>query len=181
MSEQQNLSMAKLRRSRKENNLCIWCGKPNDSSNVHCTDCLKKMVAQHALLSQKRRSNGVCPECPDIAVTAGSYSLCMKCWFRKMSKLATGTKSNWQALQRVYERQYGKCAYTGIELIPGLTASIDHILPTSRGGTHDEHNLQWVTKQINCMKTDMTHDEFLAMCQLILEKAQPSGTVTKTG
>jgi hypothetical protein len=71
----------------------------------------------------------------------------------------------------VYEQQQGRCAYTGIELIPGLTASLDHIIPTSRGGTHDESNLQWVTKQINCMKTDMTHDEFLAMCQLILNRA----------
>jgi hypothetical protein len=129
------------------------------------------MGMQHVTLSKERRSKGICPECGDIAVTSGSYSLCMKCWLKKMSKTLTGTKTNWQILQRVYERQQGRCAYTGIELIPGLTASIDHKLPTSRGGTHDEHNLQWVTKQINCMKTDMTHDEFLAMCQLILERA----------
>ena len=96
----------------------------------------------------------------------------MKCWFKKMSKYLTGTKTNWQILQRVYEAQNGRCAYTGIVLIPGLTASIDHIIPTSRGGTHDESNLQWVTKQINCMKADTTHDEFLSMYQLILNRAK---------
>lgn len=33
-----------------------------------------------------------------------------------------------------------------------------------RGGTNDRENLQWVLHQVNRMKTDMTHEEFVHLC-----------------
>jgi 5-methylcytosine-specific restriction endonuclease McrA len=56
-------------------------------------------------------------------------------------------------------------------IAPGDTASPDHKVPLSRGGSSSLENIQWVNYQVNRMKNDMTHDEFLAMCQLVLDHA----------
>jgi hypothetical protein len=152
---------------RLANNLCPWCGKPKDTNGYHCSACRKKMCESQALLKKERQANGLCPECGAPAETQSAYALCMTCWFKHTAKHHTGSKLHWHILKRVWEKQQGKCRYTGVMLIPGKTASIDHIIPRDRGGTHDESNLQWVTNQINRMKTNFTHGEFIAMCRHI--------------
>ena len=152
---------------RRQQGLCPGCGKQSDTSGVYCSVCLVKVRESQVRLMAARRRAGNCPECGVPAVTGGEYSLCMKCWFKKVSKEHTGSKSRWEALQELYERQQGRCRYTGEVLIPGKTASLDHIIPTSRGGTHDPGNLQWVTKRINSMKGNLTHDELVALCRQI--------------
>lgn len=82
-----------------------------------------------------------------------------------------GVKSGlWMSLKEKLEAQNFKCAYTGEAIVPGINASIDHIVPASRGGSDGPENLQWVSKVINLMKTSMTHDEFIAMCKRISER-----------
>lgn len=57
--------------------------------------------------------------------------------------------------------------YSGRRLVPGQNASLDHLVPRSRGGTDTLENLQWVDLKVNLMKTDLMHDEFLALCAQI--------------
>ncbi len=62
------------------------------------------------------------------------------------------------------ERQKFRCALSGRELTPE-TASLDHVTPLSRGGSHELSNLCVVDYQINTAKGTMTVEEFLAMCR----------------
>ena len=79
-------------------------------------------------------------------------------------------------LEGKMEHQQWQCVYTGEKLIAGVNASVDHRIPSSRGGSDDLCNLQWVTKKINRMKGNMTHQEFVEICQLIAEKERSGKT-----
>lgn len=75
----------------------------------------------------------------------------------------------------VFEKQEGKCALSGVTLhFPARakavgTASLDRI--DSRK-TYTKDNIQWVHKDINCMKWDLTTTEFVNWCKLVAENNQ---------
>jgi hypothetical protein len=46
-------------------------------------------------------------------------------------------------------------------------ASLDHIIPVSRGGKNEKSNLQFVTCIVNITKSDMTHCEFVDFCKSV--------------
>ena len=58
----------------------------------------------------------------------------------------------------VYKRDKGRCAYCGKEL-SRTEATIDHILPKSRGGKTTWENVVLSCKKCNCDKDDMTPEE----------------------
>jgi CRISPR/Cas system Type II protein with McrA/HNH and RuvC-like nuclease domain len=62
------------------------------------------------------------------------------------------------------------CYLTGtlIDLSNPSEYSFDHKLPTSKGGTNDISNLGLCLSQANRAKSDLTHDEFIALCTKIL-------------
>jgi len=64
----------------------------------------------------------------------------------------------------VLKAQNYRCAYSGRELTPE-TASVDHKLPVSRGGTNDLDNLAIVHVDVNTAKAAMTLDEYLQVCR----------------
>ncbi len=70
-----------------------------------------------------------------------------------------------------FDKQGGRCIYTGVNLIMGDNATLDHKVPKSRGGSDSIENIQWVTRTINQMKTDMTHEEFVQMCLTVTKRA----------
>lgn len=76
-------------------------------------------------------------------------------------------KQGWEQ----FEKQEGKCAYTKLPLsFPkqgalGGTASLDRI-DSSRG--YIEGNIQWVHTDINNMKSDMTQEQFINLCKLVI-------------
>jgi len=43
--------------------------------------------------------------------------------------------------------------------------SIDHKIPTSKGGTHDVSNLQFVHVDVNYAKRNLLESEFIQMCK----------------
>jgi 5-methylcytosine-specific restriction endonuclease McrA len=69
-------------------------------------------------------------------------------------------------LLELLERQGYRCALTGEELTPS-TASLDHCVPVSRGGTHGIDNVQIVTQKVNAAKNTMTNEEFIAVCRAV--------------
>lgn len=64
-----------------------------------------------------------------------------------------------------------KCYLTGelIDIYQPRTYHFDHIIPRSRGGQNTLDNLGICTKRANKSKDDMTPDEFINLCKIILE------------
>jgi CRISPR/Cas system Type II protein with McrA/HNH and RuvC-like nuclease domain len=78
--------------------------------------------------------------------------------------MATGRQ-----IQELLIAQNFQCAYSGKSLEMGSDATLDHKIPRSRGGSDDIGNLQWVSRRVNQMKTDFTHDEFIRACEVIVK------------
>jgi 5-methylcytosine-specific restriction endonuclease McrA len=77
--------------------------------------------------------------------------------------------TNWEPYWRLLEAQNFRCWYTGEVLIPGQNASIDHRVPTSRGGKPLAlDNLVWCTWDINRTKGALTDVEFVDLCRRVL-------------
>lgn len=69
---------------------------------------------------------------------------------------------------KLIEGQSYQCALSGRKLTPE-TASLDHIVPLSRGGEHSIENLWVVDVQVNAAKGTLTTEEFQALCQEVVE------------
>ena len=78
-----------------------------------------------------------------------------------------------QYVRDLFKQQKGRCAYTQQKLsfIKGRrqsrtdsNASLDRI-DSSKG--YEEGNVQWVRKNVNLMKNELSHSEFVKICGLI--------------
>lgn len=77
-------------------------------------------------------------------------------------------------LQEVYDKQGGKCNYSGVPLVmelgaknePTNTGSVDRI---DNNEGYVEGNVQWLHKDVNFMKQAFEEDTFLDYCKLITE------------
>lgn len=79
-------------------------------------------------------------------------------------RLDTAKAQDWR--WKHFKRQEGRCAYCGRAMVLGPTnarnlATLDHVLPLSRGGLHHWENTVAACKACNHYKGDMTADEFL--------------------
>lgn len=87
---------------------------------------------------------------------------------RKPKEINITVQDGWE----LFEKQNGKCAYTGLDLMFGKTsknntASLDRI-DSNRG--YIKGNVQWVHKDVNFMKRTFPHEYFIKMCKLIANK-----------
>jgi hypothetical protein len=81
---------------------------------------------------------------------------------------------NIKYLGDLFEKQNGKCFYTGWDLEVGTsrsskTASLDRI-DSSKG--YIEGNVQWVHKDVNIAKNALSHNKFLIMCAAIAQNTK---------
>jgi len=147
--------------------LCRCCGRPRDTAHTTCSACAARAAPRRRINARNRISSGTCLRC-GVPATAGQC--CEKHWVYVIANNALRHCKLWKEALALLELQDRKCAYSGEPLIAGVNASLDHKTPRSRGGADTLENLQWVTKQINRMKTDMTDEEFRTMCRLIAAK-----------
>ena len=75
-------------------------------------------------------------------------------------------------IMKLLERQQFRCALSGRELTPAI-ASLDHIVPLAKGGSHTIDNLWVVDQQVNVAKGTMTLDEFLQVCSDVIRHQHP--------
>jgi CRISPR/Cas system Type II protein with McrA/HNH and RuvC-like nuclease domain len=81
-----------------------------------------------------------------------------------MQKAATVKASE---IHEKLRQQNFRCAYSGTELTPE-TASLDHILPVSKGGDHNINNISIVHAKVNIAKGSMTLEEFIQLCREVV-------------
>lgn len=73
-----------------------------------------------------------------------------------------------KTLRALVEAQGYRCVFTGQELTPE-TASLDHIVPVSEGGSHTIDNLCVVHFRVNAAKSTLNADEFIDLCRMVTE------------
>lgn len=90
-------------------------------------------------------------------------------------------------LQKLWDDQNKKCYYTDADLFMNIrfnkkeerikhTCSLDRIDSNS---IYKEGNVCWVLKEINFMKSDISHDHFIKLCKLIsIKYANPEPSFT---
>ena len=105
----------------------------------------------------------------DVIFSKTKWRLCSKHWFRKRARENLGNSELGGAIWGILNKQKYKCAYTGIDLEPGVNASLDHIIPKTKGGSNDLTNIQWIDKDVNIFKGGMMHAKFIEVIKKIRE------------
>jgi len=110
---------------------------------------------------EKYKKSGLCTQCGS-QLMINSNTLCEKCWFKSCSNNNLGSRKHWEHLKTLFEEQNHKCAYTGLDLILGVNASIDHIKPISRYPELAKNlkNVCWCDSLTNKSKNDRDLSEF---------------------
>jgi 5-methylcytosine-specific restriction endonuclease McrA len=90
-------------------------------------------------------------------------------WLAEYRHLASQTgplsgNINNEGITRILDAQSYRCALTGRHLQPE-DASLDHIVPVSRGGPHLLENVQVLHTAVNRAKGALTTAEFIALCR----------------
>jgi hypothetical protein len=169
-----------------QTNYCIKCQTEKDVSlfykdskqtkgiSTYCKTChreIHRIKAKERREKRKHFSVTKCSRCNRERLTTSKF--CLRCWVRSALygkvKLTTQERNVLYPLliEKLEASEYS-CFYTGIKLVPGLNASLDHRLPLSKGGTNDLNNLEWVHIGINHLKNDRTEKEFISACASIL-------------
>lgn len=145
--------------------LCIECKLPRGegSSATLCGSCAEASRREY----RAKVEAGTCVSrfCQS-QTTVGLH--CLHHWFAVTAGTYRMRAAGITVLKNLWEKQGGLCAITGEPLVPGGNASLDHIVPRSKGGTNDASNLQWVTLEANWLKRDRTLDEVYDLCERVL-------------
>ena len=155
------------RKRRKENGICVDCSSAVADGHIRCEVHLQVINSSVLSLHEGRLKDGLCPRCGKETCVPDRRQ-CSICFLKSVSVTLWGSRSRWRELLELFEKQDGKCAYSRVPLILGGGASIDHIVPRSRGGTNEIGNLQWVDLIVNRMKSDLMENEFFDLLQCIL-------------
>lgn len=155
------------RNKRPSKGLCRSCPNSVEVGQLSCRSCKDRINTATSGIRRRKKESNTCLWC-DLPRTAGSY--CTSCWFKAASLKVFNTGSYGPDLERVFEAQGGECYYSGVPLIPGFNMSLDHQVPITKGGESEISNLRWVTIQINRVKNDLSHQEFVELCRAIMTK-----------
>lgn len=134
-----------------------------------------KLVRTANLPKNKRNTCGKC-ERPNHWKGVGELSATYYYRTRRNARLRNmAFEVSIEYLWNLYKEQEGKCALTGLPIPFGKytkeknEASLDRV-DSSKG--YIEGNVQWVHKDINHMKWDLTPERFIQLCKLVVEKGR---------
>ncbi len=163
------------RQEREQAGLCTNCGmSPPVEGAKWCQACRDKGAVRHRSQSAHRLKHNLCYRCASpLGDTPSNY--CESCVFKIIAVKNLGDASRADEIAELFDKQSRRCAYTGLPLTLGVDASVDHIIPRSKGGSDALQNLQWVHRQVNRWRSDMDDGDFrqflLQVSQSILASA----------
>jgi hypothetical protein len=142
---------------------CIHCLKrPKKDGCSRCEECEES----HRASWQRRRDAGLCPYCKGNPAVLPGSTRCETCLFKQKAMSHLGSSMRWREIKAIWDRQQGRCAYTGIPL-DLVTADIDHKTPRAKRASGSPRNLQFVWRPINEMKKDHEESYFLSLVWLV--------------
>lgn len=147
---------------------CTMCQDPLGPGDValckRCRDNHKSIDRKHrASRNIEHDANGRCRYCaqPRWGTSTSCQYHVIDASVRNFVTDKTTREALIEHLEDLYVTQGGLCAYTGVKLEPGKTASIEHIYPrtTHPGLAAEPTNLVWVSSQANTAKLNMSPDD----------------------
>lgn len=105
---------------------------------------------------------GICIKCKAFKMKNSRF--CEICWVKSLVNKKQPLSNQ---LQEKLHTQNFKCFYTGVQITPGINASLDHVIPECQQGKDELDNLVWCDLRINDMKTAFTFEQFIKKCREI--------------
>lgn len=117
-----------------------------------------KRIALRKRLKITRR---LCRSCPK-PLMKHSKSWCEKHWFMQIMWRYGFKMRDWRMAKRILQDQNYTCPYTGLRLVKGVNASVDHKNPKSKFPNQRSsiENIEWVDLHVNNVKQNLTKEEF---------------------
>lgn len=160
--EYNKLATQKKVSRRIELGLCR-CGREKTGVRAVCEHCAAHMDNR----KKAAYETGMCRQgCKSPRLELSQ--VCRICWFKKAANQYLGDYTRFEELIEVFDSQEGQCAYTKRTLMPGYNASVDHVIPKSRGGTDTLENLHFVELSVNYAKRNLLAGEFKLLCAQVL-------------
>ena len=131
---------------------CIRCSREIGDNHPYkrCDVCLAKNKQHCKNKRLKWMSENKCVKCgsPNILEETNCKDritrYCEPCFFKNISNKNFRTTKRWKELRDILIGQNYGCAYSGVQLIPGVNAQLDHLVARNNGGDNHMENLQWV-------------------------------------
>jgi hypothetical protein len=165
-------------RRAKEKGMCVRCFKtPHNITSYYCDICANKKSQKQKESLEDLKRKGICKQCWKSPAILGRRK-CKICWFKAAAVKHFGSVQRWEELSLLFENQ-SICPYSRVKLRAGITATLDHKIPTCRAkdfGLNDPNdigNLHWVYKSddkridLNKIKHKLTHNEFKNLINLL--------------
>jgi hypothetical protein len=159
---------------------CSNCGGPREPNYRLCAECRSVAVAaNHRRRVRVRQAGNVCVRCGELPWREHKT----KCRYHFVYDLlhnyaaALGyprvPEELVEAMAAKLESQEFKCAYTGIPLVVGGNASMDHILPKADRPdlALTAENIVWIDRDVNTAKRKFSLAHILQMSKSIVENA----------
>ena len=154
--------------------ICNGCGAHLGNAEFKLCEKCRQYHRDHGNRTRQSRmerklADGACAACSAKALHKSRY--CKKHFLDNTLRKYGISINEYDLFWKKLEHQEFRCYYTGIEIIPGVNASLDHKIPRSRGGKQsDIDNCVWCDRNINAFKNDATDEEFVNLCKRIAKR-----------
>lgn len=151
---------------------CLNCHRPRDQETKLCSVCSQSAAAASRNWRTRRAEDGSrCMYCTEPRWHESTS--CRTHFTEKIVHNFGIGKEHVERITKQLEDSNFTCFYTGLPLVPGVNASIDHVSPRSKYPelTACLDNLVWCDRQVNNLKTSLTVPELLDRCHAIVERA----------
>ncbi len=140
----------------------------NTCRGIPISDSLKRAKKFKKAPVDKKRAEGECLSCKEKTLPF-SKCHCEKHFFEKCARSHLNNPKLGEQLKRKLELQHYKCIYSGRDLVLGVNAELDHIIPRSKNKELEQEisNLQWVDSEVNLMKNGLLEEDFFYLCGVI--------------